>query len=181
MVGRLVDSGIVLKVRPVAITRWKDWRDRHPETTVLSLKTGYRRDYRPGAAYGAYFASPDLMFPAQVRDDWLAPKDQVFVLRLAGHEKAWPIADFAGGTVVNDDAGGLDVVLIGDAASRTVRAYAAGGRDFTAAKAPFTLTDTSGGGWRVEEEQLVGPDGQTLDRLPGHIAYWFAWSGFGPK
>jgi len=181
VVGRLVGSGIVLNVRPVAITRWKDWRDRHPETTVLSLETGYRRDYRPGAAYGTYFASPELMFPAQVRDDRLAPKDQVFVLRLAGREKAWPIADFAGGTVVNDDAGGLDVVLVGDAASRTVRAYAAGGQDFTAAKVPFTLTDTAGGEWRVEEEQLVGPDGQSLDRLPGHIAYWFAWSGFGPR
>jgi len=149
VVGPLVGAGIELRVRPVAITRWKDWRDRHPQTTVLSVETGYRRDYRPGAAYGAYFASPELMFPAQVRDDRLAPKDQVFVLRVSGREKARPIADFTGGAVVNDDAGGLDVVLVGDAASRTVRAYAADGRDFTAAKAPFTLTDAAGGGRRL--------------------------------
>jgi len=147
----------------------------------LSPRVRHVRPVPAVAAYGAYFSSPDLMFPAQVHDDRLAPKDQVFVLRVAGREKAWPIADFEGGAVVNGEANGLDVVLVGDAASRTVRAYAAGGRDFTAAKAPFTLTDVSGGDWRVEEEQLVGPAGETLDRLPGHIAYWFAWSGFGPK
>ena len=32
--------------------------------------------------------------------------------------------------------------------------------------------------WRITEEALLAPDGQRLSRLPGHIAYWFAWSGF---
>ena len=25
---------------------------------------------------------------------------------------------------------------------------------------------------------MIGPDGARLARLPGHIAYWFAWQGF---
>ena len=25
---------------------------------------------------------------------------------------------------------------------------------------------------------LIGPDGEELTRLPGHIAYWFAWSNY---
>ncbi len=32
--------------------------------------------------------------------------------------------------------------------------------------------------WRVEEAALVGPDGTRLERLPGHVAYWFAWDGY---
>ncbi len=32
--------------------------------------------------------------------------------------------------------------------------------------------------WRVEEAYLEGPDGTRLPRLPGHIAYWFAWENF---
>ena len=64
VVGPLTGSGLEFKIRPVAITRWGDWRDRHPQTKVLSLETGYARDYRPGKPYGAYFASPELMFPA---------------------------------------------------------------------------------------------------------------------
>jgi hypothetical protein len=32
--------------------------------------------------------------------------------------------------------------------------------------------------WKVTEDALVSPSGRTLPRLPGHIAYWFAWSGY---
>jgi len=28
---------------------------------------------------------------------------------------------------------------------------------------------------------LIGPNKQNLKRLPGHIAYWFAWSGYFPE
>ena len=32
--------------------------------------------------------------------------------------------------------------------------------------------------WRIEEEALVGPDDARLARMPGHVAYWFAWAGY---
>ena len=35
-----------------------------------------------------------------------------------------------------------------------------------------------GGLWTVEEEMIVGPDGTRLARVPGHVAYWFAWDGY---
>ena len=35
-----------------------------------------------------------------------------------------------------------------------------------------------GKAWQVTEDALVGPGGEKLHRLPGHIAYWFAWSGY---
>ena len=176
VVGALTGSGIELEVRPVAITSWAEWRARHPDTRVLSLETGFTRDYTPGRPYGAYFADPELMFPALVPDGRLKPKDYVFALRAAGHEKAWPLTAFAGGAVINDTVGDLDVVLIGARATRTVRAYEAGGRDFAAGDGDTVIAD--GAAWRIEEEALVGPGGARLARLPGHIAYWFAWSGF---
>ena len=178
VVGPLTGSGIELKVRPVAITTWRDWQARHPDTRVLSLETGHVRDYRPGAPYGDYFASPDLMFPALVRDQELQPKDYVFAIRGAGHEKAWPLSRFEGGAVVNDRAGVIDVVLIGDAATRTVRAYRSEGLRFKAHADRPDLLLAGAETWRVTEDALVGPSGRRLTRLPGHIAYWFAWSGF---
>ena len=33
----------------------------------------------------------------------------------------------------------------------------------------------------VGEDHLKGPDGKSLARMPGHIAYWFAWQNFRPK
>ena len=72
------------------------------------------------------------MFPALVPDKRLKPKDYVFALRAGDREKAWPLSAFKDGAVINDTVGPLDVVLIGDATTRTVRAYGAGGRDFAA-------------------------------------------------
>jgi ABC-type uncharacterized transport system permease subunit len=46
----------------------------------------------------------------------LRQKDYVFALRSSGAEKAWPLRLFEGGAVINDRAGMLDIVLIGDAA-----------------------------------------------------------------
>jgi hypothetical protein len=177
VVGPLTGSGLQLKTRPVAIASWADWRAANPRTRVLSLETGHRRDYRPGAPYGDYFASPGLMFPALLGRTELKPKDYVFALRSSGSEKAWPLARFAGGRVINDTAGILDLVLIGDQATRSVRAYRRDGRHFEKSEDPTVLT-SAGETWRVTEEALIGPGGASLARLPGHIAYWFAWSGY---
>ena len=178
VVGPLTGSGLELKIRPVAITSWKDWRRRHPDTKVLSLDTGYTRDYGPGQAYSDYFNSPDLMFPARVSDTRLRPKDFVFALRFGDHEKAWPLTAFEGGKVINDTVGDLDVVLVGDSATRTVRAYRAGGRDFSAVEPGLDEVEAEGRRWRVAEDALERPDGGRLERLPGHVAYYFAWSGY---
>ena len=175
--GTLTGSGIELKTRPVAITTWSQWKADNPESRVLSLETGHLRDYSPGAAYADYFSSPRLMFPALVEKRDLAPKDYVFALRSSGTEKAWPLSMFNGGAVINDRAGALDLVLIGDAATRTVRAYRTDGQSFRAGTGSRSLIAT-GKTWTITEDALVGPSGERLGRLPGHIAYWFAWAGY---
>ncbi len=177
VVGPLTGSGIVLKMRPVVITRWADWKARNPSTRVLALETGHLRDYSSGAAYGRYFASPDLMFPTNVDQSRLKQKDFVFALRSSGAEKAWPLALFEGDAVINDRAGVVDLVLIGDAATRTVRAYRSEGMTFQKAPNAHQVIH-NGEAWQVTEDALVSPGGRTLPRLPGHVAYWFAWSGY---
>jgi len=177
VVGPLTGSGIELRTRPVVIASWADWTERHPATRVLSLETGHQRDYSPGAAYGRYFASPELMFPTNVDQSSLRQKDFVFALRSSGAEKAWPLRLFEGGAVINDRAGVLDLVLIGDAATRTVRAYRSEGLTFQRATSIHQVMHGAEV-WQVTEDALVGPSGRNLSRLPGHVAYWFAWSGY---
>ena len=82
------------------------------------------------------------------------------------------------GAVINDDAGGRSVVLIGDAATRSVRAYDGGGLQFTALAGRDDALTAAGEIWEIGEEALTGPAGRRLQRLAGHIAYWFAWTGF---
>ena len=177
VVGPLTGSGILLKTRPVVITSWADWKARHPNTKVLALETGHRCDYNTGAAYGRYFASPELMFPTNVDQSKRKQKDFVFALRSSGAEKAWPLKLFEGGAVINDQAGVLDLVLIGDAATRTVRAYRSEGLTFEKGLGADQVKHRDEV-WRVTEEALVAPTGRALSRLPGHVAYWFAWSGY---
>jgi len=177
--GPLRASGIELRIRPVAITSWADWRAAHPDTLVLSRDTGYDRDYGSGVVYAAYFASPDLMFPVIVRnEEKYRRKDYVFGMREAGGAMAWPLSAFEDGAVINDTVGLKQVVLVGDAATRSVRAYYRDGHSFEKTGQPHQLQGPLGGIWEVEEEFLVGPNGTRLARAPGHISYWFAWDGY---
>ncbi|MBO6640292.1 MAG: DUF3179 domain-containing protein [Roseitalea sp.] len=176
--GPLAFSGIRLKVRPIVLTTWGAWLERHPDTTVLSPNTGHLRDYSEGAVYADYFASPDLMFPVNVGDESVvARKDQVFGVRDVGIQKAWPIAAFTAEPVINDAIGDRALVLVGDEAGGGVRAYERGDRTFVVG--PSTDTLVSGDqSWRITETALVSPDGTRLDRVAGHIAYWFAWDSY---
>ena len=177
VMGPLVDSGIELKQRPVVIEPWIRWFARNPDTKVLSLNTGHRRDYGSGVVYEKYFASPKLMFPAIVDETRQKQKDYVFGIRTFGGAKAWPVTAFEGGRVINDRVANLNVVLVGDRLGRTVRAYDRGDRIFGPgedATELFSGIET----WQVTEEALIGPDGEKAPRVAGHVAYWFAWNGY---
>ncbi|MEM1431377.1 MAG: DUF3179 domain-containing protein [Pseudomonadota bacterium] len=177
VMGPLVDSGIALAQRPVVIEPWAQWSARHPDSKVLSLDTGHVRDYRSGVVYRDYFGSPDLMFPAQVDETRLRQKDYVFGIRTFGGAKAWPVTAFSGGQVINDTVGNLNVVLIGDPAGRTVRAYDRGALSFAPGSKDDELV-ADGAVWSIGEEGLTGPSGAQAPRVAGHIAYWFAWDGY---
>ena len=179
VVGSLVGKNIKLKVLPVTITTWEAWQQQHQGTSVLSLDTGHSRNYSSGFVYREYFASPDLMFPAAVEDESQAlRKDYVFGVRSVAASKAWPLKVFADEPVINDVVGVQSLVLVGDAATRTVRAYERNPDE------EFVLTldgklSTAGQGWQLDESFLVSADGkQKRARLPGHISYWFAWENF---
>jgi hypothetical protein len=178
VVGPLSQSGIKLKVLPVTITSWGNWRKANPGTRVLSLETGHRRDYGEGVVYENYFGSPDLMFPAFVSDESVVKKkDYVFGMREFGFQKAWPLAAFEKKKVINDRFADANVVLVGDYATRTVRAYQRGDFEF-ASTADLSILAGPGGEWKIDEDAISGPGGEKLARLPGHIAYWFAWNNY---
>ena len=177
VVGKLVNSGVTLKQRPVVITTWDAWKGSHPDTKVLSQKTGHRRNYGSGVVYAEYFGSPNLMFPATVDQREHKQKDYVFAVRQFGAARAWPLEVFQNQRVINDAIGNKNLLLIGKADSRSVRAYERGDRAFTL-QPDGRLAATTGDIWRITEDALIGPDGTQLPRVAGHIAYWFAWNNY---
>jgi len=184
--GALVGRGITLPILPLTVTTWGDWRARHPETTVLSLTTGFSRDYTPGAAYGKYFASPETMFPVWKRDPSLERKALVFAVRLAGAAKAYPLDLLFRERVVNDTVGPENVVLIADPQTGAARAYRRHGRRFAEGPKGFLVEPSTGALWEYREEALVSDrhgagNEAPLARVPGHRAFWFGWYAFFPE
>lgn len=174
VIGEMVTAAGALAQRPVVIAPWAAWLADNPDTKVLALETGHQRDYGSGVVYRDYFGSKDLMFPTAVDQSVLAQKDYVFGVRQFGAAKAWPVSVFKDRRVINDRIGGTDVVLIGDEAGRTVRAYQREGRVFSMEEGAL---HADGMAWDVSEDALrMG--GVELPRVAGHIAYWFAWSGY---
>ena len=170
VLGRLVGEDIELRVLPVVVTTWGDWRTRHPDTTVLDPETGHERDYSPGAAYGAYFDDPGLMFPVGLRDDRLPPKAWVFGLRAGDSAKAFDLESLRAQGILNTVVGDQPVVLV-VGAGRAVRAYDRGERTFglVAAESGQTLlVGDDGSDWRLSDVALhrVGGGGLHM-RLPG--------------
>jgi len=182
VLGRLAHSGIQLKTLPVVITRWQDWRKKHPETLVLDIETGFDRDYGLGKAYADYFASPKTMFPVSPRDPRHEAKSYVFALEIKGQPKAYPLAILSQEHVINDTLGGTNVVLVAGTNHRTVRAYVRGTHAFEAATEAGTIREMrTRSSWRVEEDALINETtGERLTRLGGHVSYWFGWYAFYP-
>jgi hypothetical protein len=199
VLGPLAARELRLRVLPSVVTRWRDWRARHPGTDVLSLETGHRRRYEPGAAYAGYFAAPGTMFPVRRARDELPEKERIFGVERGGAARAWPLARLVEHGVVNDELAGEALVLVATGprihvdgvsgrdgparyeAGAAVRAFARGVHRFRPGAREDELLDEPGRPWRVAEDALVGPEGERLAREPGVLAYWFAWQAFHPR
>jgi hypothetical protein len=177
VVGLLVGQGIKLQPLFVVTTTWRRWREDHPQTRVLSLETGHRRDYGEGVAYRDYFATDDLMFGVPELDRRLRNKAEVLAIRLDEHtsDKLAIAAEFlADRPVYHDQLGDVPFVVLTDETGAN-RVYETGGRRFTAAGNRL-LTGDDHTQWQVTEAGLVARDGRaTLRRLPAHRAFWFGW------
>lgn len=193
VIGPLANSGVKLSFFPVELTTWGEWLAQHPDTTVLSPETGlysarsYQPETDPQAIYYDYFNSPDTMFPVWNRSARLETKDVVLALSVGGAHKAYPVKVLQKERVVNDELGGVKLVIIASGETQAARAYMRDGRRFslgregdTASGVPATLTDSGGVAWQVTEEHLVSAADPTqkLPRLPSHMAFWFGWYAF---
>ena len=203
VLGPLADADIRLEILPLVRTSWEDWLAQHPGTLVLDIETGFQRPYEIGAAYADYFASTGTMFPVWQRSGLLPDKARIYALKVDGAPKAYPVDLLVQEGVVNDSLNGTPVVLVaqrenievegrsyrsGPAAplltygsGAEVRAYLRGGETFSPGPDPSIVMDGSGNAWQVTEEALRGPNGESLERLPGHLAYWFGWYAFFPN
>jgi hypothetical protein len=196
LVGPAAASGARLDPVPAVLTTFRAWRERHPETTVVALAPGDRTD--PANPYGRYHTTAETVFPVHLARTELAPKAWVYGLEAGLRAKAWPLDDLIAKGIVNDEVGGHRVALVATrgrielegthpragkvrfSPGAELRAYARGEVELSRGEGPDDLVDEQGRAWRATDAELLGPAGERFDRLPGTLAYWFAWQAFHP-
>ncbi len=95
-------------------TTWHDWRSRHPDTDVLSERTGYRRNYGKNP-YAAYERQNRLYYPVSHENRSYARKSLVVGLEVDGHFKAYPFEELKNGPErFTDSVGGVQVEVTFD-------------------------------------------------------------------
>ena len=156
-------------------TTWEGWRERHPDTQVLSDRTRYARNYNhdPYGSYtpiGGYYA-PDAgrMFPVLHEDARYPPKTEVFGFRTAGEAVAVDMDHLGREEVIVHSGEDGSYLIIHDPGLETAWVYHA---------PPDVTLDGN--------EVRFGPAGPEhevladLEPINGFEAMWFAWYAFYP-
>ena len=183
VIGKLVGKNIKLKSLFVVTTTWKEWRTRHPNTTVLSLKTGHARDYGEGVAYHNYFATDKLMFNVPKTDNRLANKAEVLAIRpqeVTDEHLAIATDFLSKNPVYLTRMGNMNMVVLTDNSGAN-RVYESKAFTFSSWDSANNLLEVNGKKWKVDEAELTGPKGEVLKRVSAHRAFWFGWYSAFPE
>lgn len=184
VLGSLVDKGIKLEHLSVVTTTWAEWKRRHPDTTVLSPKTGHSRNYGEGVAYKNYFATNELMFNTPFNDKRLKNKQEVLALRFPASPNQQLAIDtnFLNKNPLYKNRIGPQKLLLLTDSSGANRVYDPKNVNFVSYDRDSTLVDNKGVKWSLTESELISQsDERRLISLPYHRAFWFGWHATYPQ
>ncbi|MEX2374264.1 MAG: DUF3179 domain-containing (seleno)protein, partial [Dehalococcoidia bacterium] len=183
--GPLAEAGVHLTPRVSVRTTWGEWAARYPNTRVLSLETGFVRNYDEAAYLTDDLEQGRPPFPVPRFDDRLAPMELVFAVSIGGSRKAYPLAAVESAGVVRDTVGGVDIVILSPGSGRGVTAYETLGTFFGGLSGPAddrVVMDGDEIAWFVDDERLLNTrNSRVRTSVPAQVARWFAWSGAYPE
>jgi hypothetical protein len=168
-------EGKPLAERRVVWTTWERWRARHPETQVLSTRTGYARNYRrdPYGRYnpveGYYRPHSGTMFDVMHEDNRFPAKQMVLGFRTEQVAVAVLREFLREEGIVTMEHEGTHFTILHDPGLDTGWVYRS--------EAPLKL---------AAADVSFGPDGPQADALEQAVvvhpfeAMWFAWAAFYP-
>jgi len=100
-------------------TTWRDWRQEHPDTKVLSNNTGHSRNYNR-SPYSGYEDVATLYFPVTNRDDKIFAKEQVLGISVNDKFKAYPFSELEKeNKPITDTVGGSSFIITYDAINKS--------------------------------------------------------------
>ncbi|MEE8421540.1 MAG: DUF3179 domain-containing protein [Dehalococcoidia bacterium] len=195
------DVGRRLTFLPSQTVSWQEFRDAFPEGLVLSINTGYVRNYG-GSQYTEYDKpGTTTFFPFEgADDDRLDAKERVLAVEIDGDTVAFPFSALAEHIVLEAVVGGQPVVAFWQPGTRSVLdrpliaesadvgAAAAYSPEFDGRRLSFVARDgaivdtQTGSTWSVLGRAIAGPlRGAVLTPVVAGNHFWFAWIAFEPE
>ncbi len=87
-------TGTRLKLLASMHTNWGSWKKKHPQTMVLSEKTGFQRPYDRDP-YQGYESNSRLMFDVGLMNSKYPPKEKVIGIEMDGKAKVYPFSELS--------------------------------------------------------------------------------------
>ena len=165
-------GGATLREFDVIRTTWGAWRDRYPDTVVLSEATGYARNYDRDP-YGArgYYQNDNTIFGNLHESDRYHSKRWVYGVRNEEGVAAFLANSVRESGVVNGAVGDVPYVAVYDPGLDTGIVYR------NPDGASFEFED----GWvRDENGDEHSPEDLPLQRALSFDAFWFGWFAYYP-
>jgi hypothetical protein len=89
-------AGTYLRLLPMTMSTWRSWKADHPQASVLSFRTGYKRDYS-----------------REPYRDWPLDRRMPLVISLDRQTKIYPYSELKkAGSLVHDELGGLSFIIV---------------------------------------------------------------------
>lgn len=181
--------GQTLETYPTQIMAWGEWKRLWPETKVLHNPPGGLWDRFVRKFIGTRFLEENRrretpMFPTiESIDDRLPAKAEVVGVRVDGTARAYPVEEISERGVINDEVGGVPILLAGHRRAVAVFGRRLGDRVLEFAPGEQgTMRDESGTVWNLRGVAVSGPlEGARLETHPHYSrVLWFIWSNFFP-
>jgi hypothetical protein len=185
-------NGSLISTEPELVniveTTWANWKILYPDTEVLSLDTGFSRDYSL-YPYGSYRTDHGyFIFPVTPLNPALPYKERVYAIIDDDLAKIYQFSKFINGRVVQETFNGKDYLIIGN--EHLIEAFELTG-DYKNLTFDYGLVfieedggffkDNEGNVWSAFGEALSGPrTGERLTPSKSVVSYWFAIGAFYP-
>ncbi len=180
-------TGTELDMLPVVEMTWERWRELHPDTKVVSDRTGHSRVYSAqGYPYGNYEDEDNsrLLFDMPI-DERRPPKERVLGIPSGsdgGVALPFNALDADGPVrVVTVAAGGAERTVFWSRDAQSAMAFETD--DAFSVENGRIVDDETGSVWTVDGRAVEGPRaGEQLAPVnEAYVAFWFAWAAFQPE
>ena len=184
--GELIGEDAVTS--PLIETTWKTWTEMFPETQVVSLNTGFSRNYGV-YPYGNYKSSNSLIFPVKPTDNRLDLKERVHGIILEDDAFVFRFGSFSDDktSIIHERFKDASVVVIGNKKKNFIVSFMNSDNKTFEPSSNVNgaiFKDASNNYYDVFGEIIQGPSmGERLKATTSFMGFWFSFGAFypGPK